>query len=89
MIKDIYSNLKMVFVKPRHIVLFVILLAIFASLWYYFTDFELLRGNYGDVHFYVDLFTSWMNIIGFALFIVVWIYRSYTLGMYTQKKDAF
>ncbi len=74
-----YTNLSLIFKNPKYSITYIILVLLLAYIWYTFTDFPLMYGNYGKFHYYYDGFISWINILLFPLFIVAWIYRSYTL----------
>lgn len=89
--KVIFSNLKLIFKNPKYIVAYFLLVFLLAWAWYNFTDFALMRGNYGMTHYWYDGVISWINILAFPLFIVAWIYRSYTFGSCQSKweKNGF
>lgn len=44
--KTILQSIKIIFANPKYIIGFLILVAIFAGIWYLFTDFNLMKGNY-------------------------------------------
>lgn len=83
-----FDNLKKIFSNPKYIIAYLILVLIFGFLWWKFTNFSLMLGNYSITRFVIDTIISWLNILLFPLFIVAWIYRSYNFGCY-QKSDSF
>lgn len=89
--KTIFSNILLIFKNPKYIFGYFLLVFLLAWAWYSFTDFPLMRGNYGMTHYWYDGVISWVNILTFPMFIVAWIYRSYTLGSYsnTSEKAGF
>ena len=66
--------------KTGFLITFLILIAIGFFLWWYFTDIEIMFGNYGKIHTYTDIFLSLIMIIGFPLFIVGVLYRGMLFG---------
>lgn len=78
--KEIIQNIRSIFKNPKYLISYIVLVLLLAGAWYQFTDFALMRGNYGMTHYWYDWILSWINILAFPLFIVAWIYRSYTLG---------
>lgn len=89
--KQIFANISLIFKNPKYIIGYILGVIFFGFLWYKFTDFNLMRGNYGIAHYYYDGIISWINILAFPFFITVWIYRSYTLGSQsaTGEKAGF
>lgn len=85
--KEIFQNIQKIFKNPKYSISYIILVIILAFLWYSFTDLTLIRGNNGEFYFWSDTIISWINILGFPLFILAWIYRSYTLGSTSQKSE--
>lgn len=83
-----FDNLKKIFSNPKYLIAYLILVFIFIFLWWQFTNFSLMLGNYSITRFVIDTVISWLNILFFPLFIVAWIYRSYNFGCY-QKSDSF
>lgn len=83
-----FDNLKKIFSNPKYLIAYLILVSIFIFLWWQFTNFSLMLGNYSTTRFVIDTVISWLNILFFPLFIVAWIYRSYNFGCY-QKSDSF
>lgn len=78
----------MIFKNPKYILAYFVMVGILAWLWYHFTDLEALYGNYGALQFWIDTATSWVNILGFPMFIVAWLYRAYTLGSVGREENA-
>lgn len=76
----IFQNLKNIFSRPLYTCLFIFLIILFGLLWYFFTDFALMKGNYTSTRYYSDIVISWINIIIFSLFIVAWIFRAWSFG---------
>lgn len=85
--KTIFTNISLIFKNPRYIFGYFFLVILLTYLWYSFTDFPLMKGNYGMTHYWYDGIISWINILTFPLFIVAWIYRSYTLGSYSNAGE--
>lgn len=85
--KQIFSNISLIFKNQKYTVGYTIGVIILGFLWYQFTDFDLIKGNYGMSHYYYDGLISWINILAFPLFITAWIYRSYTLGSHSEAGE--
>lgn len=86
--KPCIQNVRQIFRNRYYLISYILLVILFWMLWYYFTDFDLLRGNYGENRLYIDSILSWINIIFFPLFLVAWFYRARTLGEFSKKDWA-
>ena len=85
-ISNIYKNTMQVLRNPKFLLGYLILVAVLGTIWYLYTDFTIILGNYGKLHGYTDITLSWLTIIFFPLFIVSWIYRATVFGA-KNKKD--
>lgn len=84
-----FDNFKKIFKNPKYLISYLLMVFVLAFIWYKYTSFESMYWGYGKFRFYLDLLISWINILGFPLFILAWIYRSYNLGLYSNKWDSF
>ncbi|PID84268.1 hypothetical protein CSB09_01940 [Candidatus Gracilibacteria bacterium] len=79
------QNLKTLFSKRWVLPVYGILVFFQASLWYYFTDVEIMFGNYGALHTWTDILLSWATFLLFPLFIFAFVYKSHAFGTKNTK----
>lgn len=83
----ILNNIRYIFQNRKYLIAYSIMVGILGVLWWQFTDITLAWWNYGAIRTSIDIAISFINIFGFPLFIVAWIYRSHTLGTYTSHSE--
>jgi hypothetical protein len=75
-----YKNLKILLSSWKRTTIYILLVLIALWVWWSFTDIGIMFGNYGKLHTYSDIFLSSIMILGFPLFIIAIIYRSWKFG---------
>lgn len=83
----ILSNIRCIFQNKTYLIAYSILVGIFGMLWWHFTDITLAWWNYGAIRTSIDTTISLINILGFPLFIIAWIYRSRLLGSHASHGE--
>ncbi len=79
-IYSMFTNIKHLLFSPLRGIIYILLVIFAWLLWWYFTDIEIIFGNYGEFHAYTDIALSMMMIFWFPLFLIAVVYRGWKFG---------
>ena len=75
-----FQNLQKLFASHQRKVIYLVLVALAAFVWWVYTDIAIMFGNYGPLHTYFDISLSAIMILGFPLFLLALFYRGLKFG---------
>ncbi len=81
------QNFKKIFSSPVFLLSYVFLVFSAFGIWWYFTDVQIMFGNYGKLFTYTDISLSMLMILGFPLFLVGILYKGFRFG-YRENLDT-
>lgn len=84
----IFENFKEVFSKKKYIVFGFVLLIMIGYMFFHFTDFNLIAGNFGIFYLWTQIVFQILITILFAIFLPISIYKYVKFSSFSAKENV-
>lgn len=88
MIKELKDNFIEVFSKPKYLVLSLIIFILLSFIFHINTHYDLMKGNYGMLYFYINNFSQFLISFLFSIFVSVTVYKYIKFSSFSAKENG-
>ncbi len=87
-LNDFFNNLREVFSNFRYLIFFLVTFGLFYLFFELITNHDLIKGNLGLAHFYINYILQLLIAIFFASFLTFFVYKYVKFSSFDSKNSA-